>query len=164
MTFCTKKLSNYYYHLLYVSYIIGGTLLWQFIICKVAMKRLRRILQKLIVLLVILLSCGLFLRQAIICIDRFISKETQINLDILRFDTPIVFFVFNSWFLLHTVPAQLIFRILRYVQITNMLTKKIFLNYTTHLLQKLEIVCIPKYKIWLLTNFMILSLLIWKKF
>lgn len=60
------------------------------------MKRLRHILQKLIVLLVILLSCGLFLRQAIICIDRFISKETQINLDILRFDTPIVFFVFNS--------------------------------------------------------------------
>ena len=51
------------------------------------MKRLRRTIQKLTVLFVILLCCGLFLRQAYICLDRFISKETQINLDIQRFET-----------------------------------------------------------------------------
>ena len=53
----------------------------------VTMKRVRRTIQKLVVLFVILVSIGLFFRQAIICIDRFVSKETQINLDILRLES-----------------------------------------------------------------------------
>ena len=58
----------------------------------VTMKRVRRTIQKLVVLFVILVSIGLFFRQAIICIDRFVSKETQINLDILRLESLSSFF------------------------------------------------------------------------
>ena len=42
---------------------------------------------KIVGLCVLLVSCGLFLNQAIICIGRFVSKETQINLEVLSSST-----------------------------------------------------------------------------